>query len=356
MRHISAVFAGLAGLSLAVFGMELLVAAAVPPASAVRPPTGFARSVVLWPKGAPGALGTNEGDIPKLYVYPASGEGVHSAVIVMPGGGYSSLSTEKEGGDEARWLSQRGVTAFVLTYRLGPRYGFPIPMQDGARAIRYVRSHAAELGVDKDKIGLWGFSAGGHLAAYLATIHNPGDKNAADPIDRESDRPDFTILSYARLSLDPAIPRKTSLEALIGEHPPQSVLDAVSLERHVTRDTSPCFLFATSGDERVNAMNSTAFYDALKRAGVPAELHIFERGPHGVGISQNQARFPELTIYPTLVANWLQVHGWMAPNAIDRPSEGPRDSRFIDGTKRDSTTSNRLKGINKSVGFVGKNL
>jgi len=353
MKQMSAVRAGLIGLSLGVLGMVPAPAAVVPPAKAVKPPTGFARTVVLWPKGAPGALGTSEADIPTLYVYPATGEGAHSAVIVLPGGGYSNLSTQKEGSDEARWLSLRGVTAFVLTYRLGPRYGFPLPMQDGARAIRYVRSHAAELGVDKNKIGLWGFSAGGHLAAYLATTHDAGEKNAADPIDRESDRPDFAILSYARLSLDPAIPRKTNLEALIGAHPPQSLMDAVSLEKHVTGDTSPCFLFATTGDETVNAMNSTAFYDALKRVGVPAELHIFERGPHGIGMAQNRERFPELSIYPTLIANWMQVHGWMSENATETPVEA---SRVRDGTKRVGSSGNRLKGINKSEGFTGKSL
>jgi len=279
----------------------------------VKPPTGWARTVVLWPKGAPGALGASEGDIPRLYVYPAAGEGVHSAVIVLPGGGYSNLATEKEGGTEARWLSQHGVTAFVLIYRLGPRYGYPLPMQDGARAIRYVRSHATELGVSKDKIGLWGFSAGGHLAAYLATTHDAGEKNATDPVDRASDRPDFAILSYARLTLDPEIPRKTSLEYLIGRHPTQALVDSVSLDRHVTSDTPPCFLFATSADPQVDSRNSTAFYDALKRAGVPAELHIFERGGHGVGMAQRLSNLPELEIYTTLIANWMEMHGWMTP-------------------------------------------
>jgi acetyl esterase/lipase len=269
---------------------------------------------VLWPKGAPGALGKEDADIPKLYVYPATGAGAHSAVIVMPGGGYRTLSMEREGGEEARWLSSRGVTAFVLEYRLGPRYGFPSPMLDGARAVRYVRSHAAELGVASNKIGLWGFSAGGHLAAYLATTHDPGDANAADPIDKVSDRPDFAILSYARLTLDPAIPRKTNLDALIGKNPTPAIVETVSPDRHVTKDTPPCFLYATTSDETVNSMNATTFYNALKRAGVPAELHIFERGRHGSGMAQNRPGLPELAIYPTLVANWMQMHGWMTAN------------------------------------------
>ncbi len=272
--------------------------------------------MVLWPNGAPGAIGADDTDIPKLFVYPAPGGGTHPAVIVLPGGGYRTLSTEKEGGEEARWLNARGVTAFVLEYRLGPRYGFPAPMLDGARAMRYVRSHAAEMDVAANKIGLWGFSAGGHLAAYLATMHDAGDVAATDPVERVSDRPDFTILSYARLTLDPSIPRKTSLEALIGTHPTTGLEETVSLERHVTKDTSPCFLYATTADETVNSMNSTIFYDALKRAGVPAELHIFERGRHGTGMAQGIGERPELAIYPILIENWMQMHGWMPQNEL----------------------------------------
>src|ERR1700738_3263958 len=167
---------------------------AVASPSRVKPPLGYARAIILWPEGAPGAVGKESGDVPKLYVYPAAGENVQSAVIVLPGGGYRDLMTEKEGGAEARWLSARGVTAFVLEYRLGPRYRFPAPMQDGARAVRYVRSHAAELYVAKDRIGLWGFSAGAHLAGYLAAVHDGGAPGASDPVERVSDRPDFAVL------------------------------------------------------------------------------------------------------------------------------------------------------------------
>ncbi|MCU1223092.1 MAG: alpha/beta hydrolase [Edaphobacter sp.] len=309
MRHLLVLAAGLVCTS-----VGLSYAATPVSAAGTKPPTGFSHVVVLWTKGAPGALGKDDADVPKLYVYPATGVGVHSAVIVLPGGGYRTLSMEREGGDEARWLSARGVTAFVLEYRLGSRYGFPAPMLDGARAVRYVRSHAKEMGVATDKIGLWGFSAGGHLAGYLATTHDAGNKGATDPVDQVSDRPDFAILSYARLSLDPAIPRKASLEALIGVHPTAAMLETLSPERHVTKDTPPCFLYSSTEDGVVNAMNSTKFYDALKRAGVPAELHIFERGRHGIGMAQGVHGMPELAVYPTLVANWMQLHGWMTSN------------------------------------------
>jgi len=281
------------------------------PATITKPPTGFTETVVLWPKGAPGALGTSDGDVPKMFVYPAAGAGTHSAVIVMPGGGYTHLVVEKEGSVEARWLNEHGVTAFVLEYRLGPRYHFPSPMLDGARAVRYVRSHAVELGVAKDRIGLWGFSAGGHLAGYLAAVHDAGETDAADPIDRVSDRPDFVIVSYGRFSMDETIPRTTNMEGLLGDHPTEAMLEAVSVVRLVTNNTPPCFIYSTTADQTVNSMNATAFYDALKRAGVPVELHIFERGPHGTGMAQGRKDLPELAIYPTLLANWMELHGWM---------------------------------------------
>jgi acetyl esterase/lipase len=282
------------------------------PATVTSPPAGYTKTVVLWPNGAPGALGTGDGDVPKMFVYPAIGAGSHSAVIVMPGGGYTHLATEKEGGAEARWLNEHGVTAFVLEYRLGPRYHFPSPMLDGARAVRYVRSHATELGVAQDRIGLWGFSAGGHLAGYLAAVHDGGAPGASDPIDRVSDRPDFAIMSYGRFSMDEAIPRKTNMEGLLGDHPTQAMLDAVSVVKLVTKNTSPCFIYSTTADQTVNSLNATAFYDALKRAGVPAELHIFERGGHGTGMAQGLKDLPELAIYPTLLANWMEMHGWIA--------------------------------------------
>jgi acetyl esterase/lipase len=247
-----------------------------------------------------------------MYVYPAPGAGLHSAVIVMPGGGYVHLAIEKEGGEEARWLNAHGVTAFVLEYRLGPRYHFPSPMLDGARSMRYVRSHAAELGVAKDKIGLWGFSAGGHLAGYLAAVNDNGSSGAEDPIDRVSDRPDFAIVSYGRFTMDDSIPRKTNMEGLLGDHPTKAMLDSVSVVKLVTKNTSPCFIFSTTADQTVNPMNATAFYDALKHAGVPVELHIFERGQHGTGMAQGMKGMSELAIYPTLLANWMEMHGWMS--------------------------------------------
>jgi acetyl esterase/lipase len=281
------------------------------PGTVSKPPAGFAKTIVLWPNRAPGAVGTEDEDVPKMFEYPAVGAGVHSAVIVLPGGGYTHLVTEKEGGVEARWLSEHGVTAFVLEYRLGPRYHFPSPMLDAARALRYVRSHAAELDVVKDRIGLWGFSAGGHLAGYLAAVNDNGSASSPDPIERVSDRPDFAIVSYGRFSMDESIPRATNMEGLLGDHPTQAMLDTISVVKLVTKNTPPIFIYSTTADQTVNSMNATALYDALKRAGVPVELHIFERGPHGTGMAQTLKDLPELAIYPTLLENWMELHGWM---------------------------------------------
>jgi acetyl esterase/lipase len=288
------------------------------PATDTNPPGGFTQTLVLWPDGAPLALRTGsaatDGDIPKLFTYPAAGTGPHTGVIVMPGGGYTHLVVDKEGSVEAKWLNEHGVTAFVLEYRLSPAYRFPAPMLDGARAVRYVRAHAAELGVDPHRVGVWGFSAGGHLSAYLSAIHTTGDPKAADPIDRLSDRPDFAIISYGRMDLSLAVPRPVPTAASPGMEivlsAPTANLDIVSA---VNGDTPPTFLYSTSGDQTVDSRNATNYYNALKRAGVPAELHVFELGPHGTGMAQNlPASERELAIYPTLIANWMQLHGWMA--------------------------------------------
>jgi acetyl esterase/lipase len=281
-------------------------------------PSSFARMLVLWPEGAPMARGSASSDVPKLYYYPAVGVGVGSAVIVLPGGGYRSLVMEKEGSVEAKWLAAHGIAAFVLQYRLGPAYQFPAPMLDGARAVRYVRSHAGEFGIDQRKVGVWGFSAGGHLAAYLATEPELGDRKDPDVVDRVSGHPDFAIFSYARFSMDSSIPRTGNMEGLVGDNPSPEMLDTISPARHVTRETSPSFIYSTTADQTVNSLNATAYYDALKRAGVPVELHIFELGPHGTGMGQGLKGMAELEVWPALLQHWMQLHGWMAASVSEK--------------------------------------
>jgi acetyl esterase/lipase len=289
----------------------LVAAASAQTPHVTPPPVGFSRVVTLWPNGAPGAHGTADGDVPKLYVYPAKANPTGTAVIVMPGGGYTALVTEKEGGVEARWLSEHGVTAFVLQYRLGPEYEFPAPMLDGARAVRWVRSQAASLGINPGKVGVWGFSAGGHLAGYMASIHDGGNASAQDPIDRLGDRPDFAILSYGRLSMDKGFTPEPVMPGLLGAHATQMQIDAISPVLHVTKDNSPSFIYSTTADQKVNSRNATAFYDVLQQTGIPVELHIFELGVHGTGMGQGIKDAAEVSVFPILLQHWMQLHGWM---------------------------------------------
>jgi acetyl esterase/lipase len=231
----------------------------------------------------------------------------------MPGGGFTSLKMEQEGAYEARWLAAHGVAAFVLEYRLIP-YLYPAEMQDASRAVRYVRAHAAELGVDPARLGVWGFSAGGILAGYLATMHSAGNPAAADAIDRVSDRPDFEIVSYGRLDMSVPLTNGTlPKESILGPQPTQAATDAIDPIKHVSADTSPSFIYSTSGDMSVDSRNAAQFYAALKAASVPAEVHIFELGPHGTHMGEDVAlpALKELTVTPILLMNWMQQHGWM---------------------------------------------
>jgi len=288
-------------------------------------PAGFTAVERLWPGKAPGAVGDTYDDVPVLYTYPAAGAGPHAAVIVLPGGGYNHLVTQQEGAAEAKWLSAHGINAFVLIYRLSPRYMYPAPMLDGIRAVRFVRAHAAQWNIRPDAIGVWGFSAGGHLAGYLATAAPhampepiPGQEPSSftiDAIDEEiSDHPDFAIISYGRVSLDPSIPGTFGMEAITGKNAPQKLVDAIDPVKHVTAQTSPSFIYATERDEKVDSQNATQFFNALQKAGVAAELHIFELGPHGTHMGADQPKYPELAVTPLLIAHWLQLHGWMDSN------------------------------------------
>ncbi len=261
----------------------------------------------LWEGKAPGALGDEERDRPTLTYYPALGKPT-VAVVVAPGGGYGGLAMNHEGRQVANWFNSIGVSAFVLKYRLGPRYHNPIELGDAKRAVRLVRTRAKELGLDPNRIGFMGFSAGGHLTSTIATHFDAGDASAADPIDRASSRPDFAILAYPVVSADPAISHKGSFKNLLGDNPDPEQLKDMSNELHVTKDTPPSFLFHTSDDGTVPVLNSVRFYEALVAAHVPAELHIFEHGPHGVGLDLGD---PVLAEWPVLLRNWLRFHGFV---------------------------------------------
>ena len=266
------------------------------------------RVELLWPGGAPGAVGTDDLDKPSLSIFlPPAGRATGSGVVICPGGGYGGLAVDYEGKDIARWLNSMGIAGFMLKYRLGPRYHHPAPLLDAQRAIRTVRSRAAEFGISPDSIGIWGFSAGGHLASSASTHSDAGDPKAADPIDRVSSRPDFAILAYPVISFTTEYTHKGSRENLLGKDPDPKLVEYLSSEKQVTRDTPPTFLFHTDEDVVVPPENSVLYYLALRKAGVPAEMHVFQRGPHGVGLA---ATDQTLVVWQQVLANWLRTRNW----------------------------------------------
>jgi acetyl esterase/lipase len=262
---------------------------------------------LLWPSGAPGALGVEDADKPALTIYlPPAEKASGAAVVVCPGGGYTHLAMDHEGKQIAEWLNARGIAAFVLRYRLGPSYHHPIELGDAQRALRMVRALATEFHVAPDRIGVWGFSAGGHLAATLGTHFDAGDPQAVDPVDRASCRPDFMILAYPVISMSAQYTHGGSRLNLLGDSPDPQLVESLSNEKQVTSHTPPTFLFHTDADPVVPVENSVLFYLALRKAGVPAELHIYERGNHGVGLAQKD---PVLSTWPDRLADWLKNRG-----------------------------------------------
>jgi acetyl esterase/lipase len=276
--------------------------------------TAFAQSqktpqevIFLWPDGAPGALGTEEVDRPTLEVYlPPATKATGTAVVICPGGGYALLDVIHEGRETAEWLNSLGVAAFVLKYRLAPRYHHPAMLQDAQRALRYVRTHARELGISSDRIGIMGFSAGGHLASTAATHFDSGNPSAADPIEHARSRPDFLILGYPVISFTTQYTNSGSRNKLLGFNPDPKLMENLSNEKQVTAQTPPTFLFHMSEDGVVAPENSVLFYLALRKAGVPSELHIYEKGKHGCALAQND---PVLSSWTARLVDWLKGRG-----------------------------------------------
>ncbi|HEY4365279.1 MAG TPA: alpha/beta hydrolase [Bryobacteraceae bacterium] len=290
------------------FAQTTAPARATPPRSnAPRPnPNAEPETFPLWEHGAPGALGDADTDKPTLTIFRTTQHQNGTSVIIAPGGGYTNLSMNNEGRQEAGWFNAMGITAFVLKYRLGPRYHHPIELGDAQRAIRIVRSRAQEFDILPDRIGMMGFSAGGHLTATAGTKFDDGQPTAPDPIDRVGSRPDFLILAYPVISTDPAIAHAGSVRNLLGPNPTPEQLQDMSADLHVTENTPPTFLFSTNEDSAVPAENTIRFYLALRKAKVPAEMHIFENGPHGVGMALAD---PALSQWPNLLLTWLRGRG-----------------------------------------------
>ncbi|MES2788500.1 MAG: alpha/beta hydrolase [Planctomycetota bacterium] len=266
--------------------------------------------IPLWPEKVPGATGEDEPDRPSVRIHqPAKGKANGAAVVICPGGGYGIIAMDHEGSQVANWFTSQGVTALVLRYRLGPKYRHPLPLNDAQRAIRYARANAEKLGISAHRIGVMGFSAGGHLASTAATHFDAGQADAADPVDRVSCRPDFVILGYPVISLTAEFAHKGSARNLLGETPDQQLLDNLSNEKQVTKDTPPAFLFHTGDDTGVPAENSLAFFSALRKVKVPAELHIYQQGPHGVGLAPGD---PALHTWKERLFDWLRQNRFLA--------------------------------------------
>lgn len=271
------------------------------------------KRIELWPEGAPGALGNAPADRPYFTVHlplaeqsgSRGGLPLTGAVVVCPGGGYGGLADKHEGVDCAVWLNSLGIAAFVLRYRVAP-YRHPAPLMDAQRSLRIIRSRAEEWSIDPGRLGIWGFSAGGHLASTAAAHFDRGDPEAADPVCRFSCRPDFLILGYPVVTLRPPYVHAGSRKNLIGEDADESLIALLSNDEQVTADTPPAFLFHTDEDAGVPSENSVLFYLALRRAGVPAEMHIFLKGRHGLGLAPDD---PVLSKWPDLLAGWLRSIG-----------------------------------------------
>jgi acetyl esterase/lipase len=246
-----------------------------------------AEAIPLWPAGAPGALGTNDHDIPTLTPFLATGTNASgAAMVIFPGGGYGGLAGH-EGKGYADWLVTNGISCFVVKYRLGSHgYRHPVMLHDAMRAVRLVRSRANEWRVDPKRVGVIGSSAGGHLVSTLITHFEQPKPDSTDPLERESSRPDLAILCYPVITMG-ANTHAGSRRNLLGENPAPELIRLLSNETQVTKDTPPCFVWHTWEDKAVKVENALEFAAALQRAGVPFDLHVYEKGAHGIGTANN---------------------------------------------------------------------
>ncbi|MDG0811996.1 alpha/beta hydrolase [Cohnella rhizosphaerae] len=259
---------------------------------------------LLWPDGAPYAEGDGPEDRPAIFPYLLEGTD-RPVVIVAPGGGYGTRAAH-EGEPIAKWLNGLGISAFVLRYRVAP-YKHPAPLADALRAVRTVRARAAEFGIDPGRIGLLGFSAGGHLVATAGTQWEGPNPEAADEIDRASDRPDLIVLCYPVITFKDPHTHAGSRQNLLGETPDAALVDAMSAERRVTAETPPAFLWHTSDDAAVPVENSLLFAAALREKGVPFDLHVYSKGVHGIGLAEDH---PYASGWTSAAAAWLKTQGF----------------------------------------------
>ena len=291
--------------------MKIACAAALLLGSSLIVPAQTNMSLPLWPQGAPGALGAEARDIPTLTVFlPSKEKATGAAMVICPGGGYGGLA-DHEGSQYARWLNEQGIAGFVLKYRLGSHgYRHPAMLNDVSRALRTVRARADEWAVDPKRVGVMGSSAGGHLASTAITHHDAGKADAADVVERQSSRPDLAILCYPVISLLDTFTHKGSRANLLGTNPPPELVRELSAELQVTKDTPPCFIWSTEEDKAVPVENSLQLATALRRVGVKFDLHIYERGPHGIGLGNKDFDLEKFHPWTRDCAYWLKQRGF----------------------------------------------
>ena len=268
-------------------------------------------AIPLWPDGAPGALGTSSNDIPTLTPYLADAtNATGAAMVICPGGAYAGLAAH-EGNDYALWLNQHGVTCFVLKYRLGSHgYHYPAEFQDGERAIRWVRAHADDYKINPKRVGIMGSSAGGHLASMAMTHFDSGDANSSDVIEKQNSRPDIGILCYPVITMG-ALTHGGSKANLLGRNPAAELVTELSSELQVTTNTPPCFIWTTSEDRTVPPENTLMFASALQKNHVPFDVHIYQKGGHGMGLGDRTPPFAHPHPWAADCLFWLKVQGFV---------------------------------------------
>lgn len=247
---------------------------------------------------------------PTLTTYlPPADRRNGSAIVVCPGGGYAGVAIDKEGHEVARWFQERGVVAVVLKYRNGGKqHQHPVPLNDAQRAMRFVRSNAKMWQVDPNRIGIMGFSAGGHLASTAGTHYDLGDPSADAPLNRVSCKPNFMVLVYPVISMQDGVTHGGSRQNLLGKSPSPELIENLSNELQITAQTGPTFLVHAGDDKPVPVENSWRFYNTLLKFEVPAELHVFQRGGHGFGMREHNL---PVDAWPSLLESWLTDQGFL---------------------------------------------
>jgi len=290
-----------------LFNLIVLFGCCVSVSSAADP-------IRLWEGDAPGATGKEPKDIPTLTPYlPAADKTSGTAIVVCPGGGYGGLAGH-EGEGYAKWLADNGISAFVLKYRLGSAgYRHPVMLNDVSRAIRLVRSRAAEWKLDTKRVGVMGSSAGGHLASTAVTHFDAGKADSDDAVEKQSSRPDFGVLCYAVISMEDGVTHSGSKANLLGKDPDPKLVELLSNEKQVTKQTPPCFVWSTGDDKAVPVTNSLRFVTALQQNGIAYDFHVFQKGPHGIGLSEGRNGVPANDVHPwgKDLLYWMRQNEWL---------------------------------------------